>query len=54
MKFTIIRVQNGWILITDADRYGPQYVYNRAEDLLKDLAVALVEPQIVDKPEVQA
>jgi len=48
---TITRVQNGWILCLDGDytAHGPEYVYNKAEDMLKDLAVALVQPRVVDQ-----
>lgn len=48
---TINRVSNGWILCLEGDlvSHGPQYVYNKAEDLLKDLAVALVQPKLVDQ-----
>jgi hypothetical protein len=46
----INRVQNGWILCLDGDlvSHGPQYVYNKAEDLLKDLKVAMTEPPYAD------
>jgi len=51
---TINRVQNGWILCLDGDlvSHGPQYVYNKAEDMLKDLAFALVQPKLVQVPPV--
>jgi len=46
---TIRQVKNGWILCLDSDWYGPEYVYNRPEDLIADLTKVLIEPPAAER-----